>query len=68
MHSCRPESNCGFLCKADEALAASTGNAFQADPDQHAWRFGMEPVTGLTLSVSSLVILQLSYHPPSASL
>lgn len=38
--------------QADEALAASTGNVFEADPEQHGWVYGMEPITGLTLYVS----------------
>lgn len=43
---------CHVHMQADEALAASTGNVFEADPEQHGWRYGMEPVTGLTLYVS----------------
>lgn len=50
--------------QADEALAASTGSAFAADPEQHAWRFGMEPITGLTLYVRSLCM----HHAPSDQL
>ncbi|KAK9917273.1 hypothetical protein WJX75_002617 [Coccomyxa subellipsoidea] len=35
--------------QADESLAASTGARFAPDPDVHGYKFGVEPVTGLTV-------------------
>lgn len=37
--------------QADESLAASTGARFAPDLDVHGYKFGVEPVTGLTVYV-----------------
>lgn len=44
---------CCYCGQADPALATSTGSAFAADADAHGYRFGVEPVTGLTVYVRS---------------
>ena len=65
--TCHPADSCHAFMQADDALAASTGNAFAPDPAQHDWMYGMEPVTGLTLYVSCPLATLPAPLSPSAA-
>lgn len=47
---------------ADPAAAATTGNTFEANYDDHSWNYDVEHVSGLTIRVRPAMSCLLEYH------
>jgi hypothetical protein len=47
---------------ADPAVAASTGNNFSANYDDHSWNYDVEHISGLTIRVDRRLCFVLPHH------